>query len=120
MNTPTHVQRVRFLYKTILKLHRGLPLEIQPLGNNYVKDEFRRHKNCNPAEVQVFMTEWADYATKLAEQLGLRGPQQAKKLGMDLHQGSLEQLRDEQIHQLYELMITATGKNVEKSEDAKS
>lgn len=59
MNVTPHVKRVKFLYKTILKLHRGLPVDIQPLGNNYVRDEFRRHKNCNPAEVQVFMTEWA-------------------------------------------------------------
>ncbi|XP_046742107.1 succinate dehydrogenase assembly factor 3, mitochondrial [Diprion similis] len=117
MNITSHVQRVKFLYKTILKLHRGLPLEIQPLGNDYVRDEFRRHKNCNPAEAQVFMTEWADYATKLAEQLGLRGPQQAKKLGIDLDQEAIEKMRDEQIQQLYELMMTATGKHDEKSED---
>lgn len=60
-----------------------------------------------------------DYATNLAEQLGLRGPQQAKKLGMDLGEDALEKLRDEQIQQLYELMITATGK-VEDSKDSKS
>ncbi|XP_020706741.1 succinate dehydrogenase assembly factor 3, mitochondrial [Athalia rosae] len=119
MNLTSQVQRVKFLYKTILKLHRGLPLEIQSLGNNYVRDEFRRHKNCNPAEAQVFMTEWADYATKLAEQLGLRGPQQAKKLGVDLNEDALEKLRDEQIHQLYELMVAATGKDDEKNTNKK-
>lgn len=54
-----HIQRVRILYKTILKLHRGLPEEMQTLGNNYVRDEFRRHKKCNPAEANVFMNEWA-------------------------------------------------------------
>ena len=55
----SHVQRVRRLYKTILRLHRGLPKEVQPLGNNYVRDEFRRHKTCNPTEANIFLNEWA-------------------------------------------------------------
>lgn len=73
----SHIQRVRILFKTILKLHRGkpfsfplkyefnldyfsgLPPALQPLGNEYVRDEFKRHKNCNPGEANVFMTEWA-------------------------------------------------------------
>lgn len=41
----SHARRVKTLYKSILKLHRGLPTEIHELGNNYVKDEFRRHKH---------------------------------------------------------------------------
>lgn len=40
----SHVRRVRILYKSILKLHRGLPIEVQELGTNYVRDEFKRHK----------------------------------------------------------------------------
>lgn len=39
----SHARRVRTLYKSILRLHRGLPLEIQELGTNYVRDEFKRH-----------------------------------------------------------------------------
>lgn len=58
MSSPSHVQRVRILYKTILKLHRGLPVEMQSLGNNYVRDEFRRHKNCNSSQADIFMNEW--------------------------------------------------------------
>ena len=54
----THVQRVRLLYKTILRLHRGLPLEFKAIGDQYVKDEFRRHKKCKPEEVPHFMTGW--------------------------------------------------------------
>lgn len=53
-----HVQKVRLLYKTILQLHRGLPVSLQTLGNSYVKDEFKRHKNANPAETAQFMMEW--------------------------------------------------------------
>jgi len=59
MSGLNHVQRVRLLYKTILRLHRGLPNELQELGQTYVRDEFRRHKNCNPKEVQTFMLEWS-------------------------------------------------------------
>lgn len=55
----THVQRVRMLYKTILRLHRGLPEEMHTLGDIYVKDEFRRHKKCNQGEAAVFMNEWS-------------------------------------------------------------
>jgi len=58
LSSITQVQRVRLLYKTILRLHRGLPLEFKAIGDQYVKDEFRRHKSCNPTEGNVFMAEW--------------------------------------------------------------
>lgn len=58
LSTSSHTQRVRVLYKTILKLHRGLPPEVQPLGNNYTKSEFKRHKKCTPEQAAVFMNEW--------------------------------------------------------------
>lgn len=58
MASRTHVQRVRVLYKTILRLHRGLPAEIRPLGDNYVRDEFRRHSKCVESEAIVFLHEW--------------------------------------------------------------
>ncbi|KAK0180474.1 hypothetical protein PV327_006112 [Microctonus hyperodae] len=111
MNSPSHIQRVRILYKTILKLHRGLPAEMQSLGNNYVRDEFRRHKNCNSSQTDIFMNEWVQYTLSLAEQLGLHGPVDAEnKLGKNLRKEDLQQLRDEQIYQLYELMLASSGK----------
>lgn len=54
----THAQKVRILYKNILKLHRGLPKELQILGSNYTRDEFKRHKKCNEKEAEIFMNEW--------------------------------------------------------------
>ncbi|CAG2062673.1 unnamed protein product [Timema podura] len=54
----SHVQRVRLLYKTVLRLHRGLPDELKQLGNIYVREEFKRHKSCNIAEAAAFMNEW--------------------------------------------------------------
>ncbi|XP_020287448.1 succinate dehydrogenase assembly factor 3, mitochondrial [Pseudomyrmex gracilis] len=106
----THVQRVRILYKTILRLHRGLPIEIQPLGNDYARDEFRRHKKCLESEAIIFLHEWTNYAISLAKQLGLKGPHTGKPLGKHFKEEDLEKLRDEQVCQLYELMIAATGK----------
>ncbi|XP_034947873.1 succinate dehydrogenase assembly factor 3, mitochondrial [Chelonus insularis] len=110
-STTSHLNRVRILYKTILRLHRGMPTEIQSLGNNYVRDEFRRHKNCNEIEANIFMNEWTDYAISLAQQLGLKGPISAKPLGKNLQTKTLDELRDEQVYQLYELMLAATGKS---------
>ena len=53
-----HTSRVRILYKSILRLHRGLPLELRALGDQYVKDEFRRHIDCDAKFVPTFMNEW--------------------------------------------------------------
>uniref|UniRef100_A0A1Q3F9M1 Succinate dehydrogenase assembly factor 3 n=1 Tax=Culex tarsalis TaxID=7177 RepID=A0A1Q3F9M1_CULTA len=104
----THVQRVRILYKTILRLHRGLPESLQPLGNQYAKDEFRRHKTCSPHEATLFMNEWTDYAINLANQLGVKGkPKPVHDIGSHLDEKLLNDLRDEQVAQLYELLIAA-------------
>lgn len=65
MPSLSHVQRVRMLYKTILRLHRGLPIEIQSLGTNYVRDEFKRHKNCDESTAIVFLHEWTVSDIKL-------------------------------------------------------
>ncbi|XP_043257564.1 succinate dehydrogenase assembly factor 3, mitochondrial [Colletes gigas] len=110
MTSLSHVQRVRMLYKTILRLHRGLPIEIQSLGTTYVRDEFRRHKTCNEAEATIFLNEWTEYALMLADQLGLKGPHTAKLLGQNLGKEDFEKFRDEQVYQLYELMNAATNK----------
>lgn len=47
----------------------------------------------------------------LAEQLGLKGPHTGRPLGRYLREEDVEKLRDEQVCQLYELMIAATGKS---------
>lgn len=59
MGTANHLHRVRLLYKTILRLHRGLPNELQELGTKYARDEFKRHKKCTTAEAQIFLNEWS-------------------------------------------------------------
>nr|XP_051676976.1 succinate dehydrogenase assembly factor 3, mitochondrial-like [Oryctolagus cuniculus] len=40
----SHGSKVRALYRRILQLHRVLPPDLKALGDQYVKDEFRRHK----------------------------------------------------------------------------
>lgn len=101
-------QRVRILYKAILRLHRGLPAELRELGDNYTKDEFKRHKKCNEAEATLFMTEWTKYALTLSEQMGLRGKAKSK-IGEPVSEDDLQSLRDEQVVQLYELLLAAKG-----------
>lgn len=143
----SHVARVRLLYKTILRLHRGkeapirnwfksiewsrlihfiraeigLPAELQPLGNEYVRDEFQRHKKCNEAEANLFMVEWTNYAVQLSQQLGLgiKG-KPADAVGQYLQVEDLDKFTESQIIQLYELMRAATqaehDANVAKAE----
>lgn len=133
-----HEARVKLLYKTIFRLHRGdclkqskkkpfdiksnlgLPAEVQPLGNNYARDEFKRHKKCNEAEAAVFMVEWTNYAVQLSKQLGLgiKGSPQ-DKIGVPLRENDIDHLRDEQVVQLYELMKAAT-EEPDKEEDKKT
>lgn len=55
---PAHVLQIRALYKKILVLHRFMPLHLRALGDQYVKEEFRRHKSASPEQVQHFMKEW--------------------------------------------------------------
>ncbi|VDP90338.1 unnamed protein product [Echinostoma caproni] len=69
LSSLNHPQRVRLLYKTILRLHRALPQELAELGNKYVKEEFRRHKNCAPEFIRPFMLEWSNYALELSKQI---------------------------------------------------
>ncbi|CAI6360808.1 unnamed protein product [Macrosiphum euphorbiae] len=110
MSGLNHVQRVRLLYKTILRLHRGLPNELQELGQAYVRDEFRRHKNCNPKETQIFMMEWSKYTLTLSEQL-LKNAKSNIGFGknIDKDDGVLDSFTDDQIVQLYNLFKETTG-----------
>jgi len=104
----THTQKVRLLYKSCLKLHRGLPLHLKAIGDTYVKDEFRRHKKAEPAQVQIFMEAWAKYAIQLTNQLGKRGVHTAQPIGENMPASVLlESFTDEQIAQLYELHVEA-------------
>jgi len=101
----SHVSRVRVLYKTILRLHRGLPPELKGFGDEYVRDEFRRHKNAEGQFVPIFMNEWTNYAATLAGQLGKKTSY--KVLGVPLASERFSEMSDEQVAQLFELFSEA-------------
>ena len=52
------ISRARILYKTILKLHRGLPQELKEFGDKYLKEEFKRHKDADSQFQAKFFKEW--------------------------------------------------------------
>ncbi|XP_007506116.2 succinate dehydrogenase assembly factor 3, mitochondrial [Monodelphis domestica] len=66
--TGPHVSRVRALYRRLLALHRALPPDLRALGDQYVKDEFRRHKGVGHEEALRFLREWERYAAALQQQ----------------------------------------------------
>ncbi|XP_051007909.1 succinate dehydrogenase assembly factor 3, mitochondrial [Acomys russatus] len=102
-----HVSRVRSLYRRILQLHRALPPDLKALGDQYVKDEFRRHKTVGSGEAQRFLKEWETYAAVLWEQ----AKDSRQSFGTSLPEEKLNDFRDEQIGQLQELMQEATKPN---------
>ncbi|XP_069947159.1 succinate dehydrogenase assembly factor 3, mitochondrial isoform X2 [Cherax quadricarinatus] len=121
LRTLTHLQCVRILYKTILKIHRGLPMELRELGDQYTRDEFRRHKEATPEQAQIFMEEWTKYAVTVVKQLRISSSHSAKVFGTPLKGKDLDQFSDEQIYQLFELHEAATKKetNATSSENDK-
>jgi len=99
----THVQKVRILYKSCLKLHRGLPHHLKTIGDVYVKDEFKRHKTADATQTKIFLEAWAKYAITLTKQLGVKGHHMSQPIGQNLSEDDLNYLSDEQIVQLHEL-----------------
>ncbi|XP_062956214.1 succinate dehydrogenase assembly factor 3, mitochondrial [Cynocephalus volans] len=108
-----HVSRVRTLYRRLLQLHRALPPDLKALGDQYVKDEFRRHKTVGSDEAQRFLQEWEMYAAVLWQQAIKNRQNSTEKacFGTSLSEEKLNDFRDEQIGQLQELMQEATKPN---------
>ncbi|XP_036421831.1 succinate dehydrogenase assembly factor 3, mitochondrial isoform X2 [Colossoma macropomum] len=111
MASSGHISRVRSLYKRILMLHRFMPIDLRALGDQYVKDEFRRHKSASPEEVKHFMKEWEDYKDTLQAQVLEAAGNKKLLFGSDLSEKKLQDFQDEQIGQLYELMLESTKPN---------
>ncbi|XP_070996207.1 succinate dehydrogenase assembly factor 3, mitochondrial-like isoform X5 [Oncorhynchus clarkii lewisi] len=97
----------------ILLLHRFLPIDLRALGDQYVKDEFRRNKTAAPEEVTIFMREWGNYRDTLQTQVLESARDRLKKVefGAELSEGDLKLFQDEQVGQLYELMLESTKPN---------
>ncbi|XP_076013381.1 succinate dehydrogenase assembly factor 3, mitochondrial [Genypterus blacodes] len=109
----SRVSKVRSLYKRILVLHRFLPIDLRALGDQYVKDEFRRHRGASAEEAQRFTSEWENYKETLQNQVLESAGDQLKsiKFGANLSDGKFSDFHDEQIAQLYELMLESTKPN---------
>ncbi|CAG90296.1 DEHA2G06622p [Debaryomyces hansenii CBS767] len=88
------------LYKALLRAHANkLPVELRPLGDQYVKAEFKAHKNIdNPLHIVGFLAQWQDY---------LKGIDGGEWINGKLSQQDLEKMSPEQIGQLHELMEEA-------------
>ncbi|KAK8048623.1 hypothetical protein PG994_010353 [Apiospora phragmitis] len=102
------------LYRRLLRAHRKhLPSEMRVLGDEYIKAEFRAHRNVdNPAHMIGFLTEWQLYAQKV-EGEAWKGekidPAKVEKMSDSIIVllMNLIGLRrtDQQIGQMYELMM---------------
>ncbi|XP_077993846.1 succinate dehydrogenase assembly factor 3, mitochondrial-like [Glandiceps talaboti] len=103
----SHASIVRSLYKRVLTLHRTLPLDLRAVGDQYVKDEFRRHKNASKEETEKFMHEWQVYANTLA----MQNTQGSADYGAHLAEEKLDDFREDQVGQLFELFEEATKPN---------
>ncbi|KAK6109017.1 Complex 1 protein (LYR family) protein [Brugia pahangi] len=94
------------LYKRILRLHYGLPKEMRTIGDQYIKSEFRKHKNVSPEQAVIFLKEWKEYSTVLSKQLSSRGIAKGI-LGVNLNPTLLDSLQEDQLWQLYNLKLEA-------------
>ncbi|KAI0694642.1 ACN9-domain-containing protein [Cerioporus squamosus] len=89
------------LYRRILRAHRNLPYEMRSLGDDYVRAEFRRHKETtNKVHIIGFLSQWKLYLDQLPA-----GPDGGKAFrGIPLDPTTLEKMSAEQLGQLYEVM----------------
>ncbi|KAF5379718.1 hypothetical protein D9615_005719 [Tricholomella constricta] len=88
------------LYRRLLRAHRSLPKEMRGLGDDYVKAEFRRHKEVtNPVHIIGFLSQWKMYLDELP-----RDAHAKSFSGKRLDSTVFEKMSPEQLGQLYELM----------------
>ncbi|KAK4982302.1 hypothetical protein LTR66_001451 [Elasticomyces elasticus] len=97
------------LYRRILRTHRQkLPAGMRLMGDEYVKSEFRAHRNVdNPVHIIGFLTEWQMYAQQL-EGDSWRGETMDKT--------KIDKMSDQQLGQMYELMKAIRDKELEDND----
>ncbi|KAI9810420.1 MAG: acetate non-utilizing protein 9 [Phylliscum demangeonii] len=100
------------LYRRLLRAHRRkLPRPQRLLGDEYVKAEFRRHRDVeNPIHIIGFLTEWQLYAQAIEGDAWQGGIDQdtIHKMSAQLMSGYEA---DEQLRQLYDLMQTVKNRD---------
>lgn len=97
------------LYRRLLRAHRNkLPLQERLLGDEYVKSEFRAHRNIdNPMQIIGFITEWQLYAQRIEGDTWKDGK---------LEKDKVDKMTDQQIGQLYELMQAIRKQELEEND----
>ncbi|KAF1333619.1 Protein acn9 mitochondrial, partial [Globisporangium splendens] len=86
------------LYRRILTLHKKkLAPHMRILGDQYVRDEFKRHKDAAPKFVPLFMKEWQQYEAFMSQKQDTFGKElstEEKALLDDEQQEKLKSLKD--------------------------
>ena len=79
------------------------------IGNKYLSEEFKRHKEAELYYVGIFMKEWNQYHDQLSKQLlsQEKSNDQIIEVGKKLEENELEGFSDAQIGQLFELRQAA-------------
>ncbi|CAL3968731.1 hypothetical protein PZA11_004720 [Diplocarpon coronariae] len=97
------------LYRRLLRTHRKhLPSDMRLLGDEYVKSEFRAHRNVeNPVHIIGFLTEWQMYAQNLEGE---------SWIGERMDPSKIEKMSDQQLGQMYELMQAIRKRQNEDNE----
>jgi hypothetical protein len=89
------------LYRAILKEHRNrLPSQMRMLGDDYVRNEFKLHKNAKPDQVNMFFTAWNNYLETLRKQ--------TDRFGRDLDEISKGALNDDQRKKLNDMKVESS------------
>lgn len=63
------MSRALRLYRSILKSHKSLPVEMRVLGDEYVRNEFRLHLKAKPEQLIEFYTAWESYLDNIQAQM---------------------------------------------------
>lgn len=109
------------LYRQILRTHRLLPPSLRSLGDDYVKAEFRRHKDvANSIQIVGFIDQWQVYLDKLKIQTNAAKSQPENiTYGKKFDSNILEKFSEQQLGQLHVLRneIKVIGKEKVRSEE---
>jgi hypothetical protein len=70
---PPVLQPLR-LFRAILRAHKALPPVYRDLGDQYVRDEFRRHRTAKADFLKQFFVEWNGYLDALRAQASSDAP----------------------------------------------
>ncbi|KAJ2662991.1 hypothetical protein IW148_002713 [Coemansia sp. RSA 1199] len=109
------------LYRRILRTHRMLPREIRFVGDQYVKSEFRSHRNITDKKYLIpFFTQWAEYLALLQKQTGGEGATHAgaSRIGRHMDPELIDRLDDDKAEQLLELHRASQNHDTQSNDGA--